>query len=67
VYSLIVLGIIPGTTIQITFIGWLTALLVVADIAGMIYIKRHHIILKIRIVLAFLMMSVRQPNRLELA
>jgi len=67
VYSFIVLGIIPGTDIQITFWGWLSALLLVADVFGMIYIKRHQIILKIRIVLAFIAMSTRQLDPSELA
>ncbi len=43
--SLLVLGLIPGTNIQITFIAWL--LLGVATIAAfaLLYIKRRHLLM----------------------
>ena len=42
--SIIVLGLIPGTHIQITFLMWLiAAVLVIASIVSL-YLKRKHIV-----------------------
>lgn len=60
-YSFIVLGIIPGTDIQITFNIWLLA---TASLAIALCVRRllrqRHPILHARLVVAFYAMSLRQ-------
>jgi len=40
-YSFLLLGLIPGTNIQITFQIWLDMVLVMIDIAGIIWLYRR--------------------------
>jgi hypothetical protein len=51
-YSLIVLGLIPGTQIQINFAMWLIAAAVVVGLMITLYIRRKHFI-------AFLLLAMR--------
>ena len=41
-YSFLVLGIIPGTNIQITFQGWITILGLLACGVGIYWLASHH-------------------------
>jgi hypothetical protein len=43
--SLIVLGLVPGTNIQITFMAWLFAGASIVSAAALLYIKRRHLIM----------------------
>jgi hypothetical protein len=43
-YSLIVLGLIPGTQIQITFYMWVIAATVLLAVLTSLYVARKHII-----------------------
>jgi hypothetical protein len=41
-YSFFVLGLIPGTSFQITFQQWLDCLLLVVDMVGVLWLYRRH-------------------------
>jgi hypothetical protein len=41
-YSFVVLGIIPGTNLQITLKIWLDSLAFLVAVAGMIWLTREH-------------------------
>jgi hypothetical protein len=43
--SLLVLGLVPGTDIQITFFSWLCAALCLVALLVLLYVKRRHIIM----------------------
>jgi hypothetical protein len=43
-YSLIVLGLIPGTQIQITFAMWLIAIASFISLLVLVYIRRKHFV-----------------------
>lgn len=51
-YSVIVLGLIPGTHIQISFTAWLIAATCLIALLAMAYARRKHII-------AFFVLSLR--------
>ncbi len=63
-YSLIVLGIIPGTQFQITFLWWLMGLLTVTAAKIMLAMRRRKSLLWLRLILAFYAMTLRQPRAL---
>jgi uncharacterized membrane protein YciS (DUF1049 family) len=56
--SLLVLGLVPGTDIQITFLGWLYVGLGFGALLGLLYIKRRHIIM-------FFLLSRKLKRQLE--
>jgi hypothetical protein len=41
-YSFFVLGLIPGTSFQITFQQWLDCLLLVVEMVGILWLYRRH-------------------------
>jgi hypothetical protein len=43
--SLLVLGLVPGTDIQITFLTWLLIGAAIFALAGLLFIKRRHVLL----------------------
>ncbi len=43
--SLLVLGLVPGTDIQITFLGWLMLGAAIVASFGLLLIKRRHIVM----------------------
>lgn len=58
-YTFIVLGLIPGTDIQITFIGWLLAAALLA-IAMLVYtLAIRNFFVEVRVVYALFTMTLR--------
>ena len=41
-YSFFVLGLIPGTNLQITFQVWLDSLLLLIEVASIVWLYRYH-------------------------
>lgn len=58
-YSFIVLGIIPGTNLQITFIGWLITAEVLALTILIHKLSTRHFFLHARVILNLYAMSLR--------
>lgn len=52
-YSLLVLGIIPGTDIRITFYGWLMTLLAIITVRIALVMRRRRTLAWLRLVIAF--------------
>jgi hypothetical protein len=55
--SLLVLGLVPGTNIQITFAGWLLVGVAIFLTALLLYMKRRHILM-------FFMLGLRLRRQL---
>lgn len=59
-YELILLGIIPGTEIQITFLGWLMTALAFVTGRLLMILHRKQTLVWLRLIVAFYAMPLRQ-------
>jgi hypothetical protein len=62
--NFIVLGLVPGTGLQITFIGWIISSLIVLDALCVIFFIRKHLVRNWLVVLSIIWVISGSRNRL---
>lgn len=60
--SIVVLGLVPGTNFQITFLGWLITIVMISSTIASVWARRRHVILWAHFFLAVLSLPFHRPR-----
>ncbi len=63
-YNFVVLGLVPGTQFQITFLWWLASIGVALSARLILTMRRRRTFVWLQLILAFYAMTLRQPKAL---